>query len=125
MERVLGISRHLVEVAWASLVLSRCVDHVNPRCSISSVEVLLSVAVETTICTMCISMHSALWGHTEIRVLLTIETLVVLMSMEAPIVSTSKLLSIVLHAIVESSESLFLVRVSESGPCVIALVLLH
>lgn len=122
MERVLGRSRHLVEVAWASLVLCRCVDHVNPRCSVSSVEVLLGVAVETTMST---SVHSALRGHTEIRILLTIGALIVLMSMEASIVSTSELLRIILHAIVESSESLFLVRVSVRGSCVIALVLLH
>ena len=106
MERVLGISRHLVEVAWAFLVLCRCVDHVNPRL-LSSVEVLLSVAVESTICTWCISMHSALWGHTEIRVLLTIEALVVLMSMEASEVASK--LGVVMHAVVKCSEFVLLV----------------
>ena len=103
MERILGRSRHLVEVAWASLVLCRCVDHVNPRCSVSSVEVLLSVAVETTLCTVCISMHSALWGHSEVRILLAIGALVVLMSMEASIVA-SKLSIIFLNSIVKAAE---------------------
>ena len=88
--------------------------------SVPSVEVLLSVVMESIgIVFICIP-PALLWE--EISVLLTIEALVVLMSMETSIVASK--LRIFLHSIVKAAESILLVRASiVTG--VIALVLLH
>lgn len=52
VERVLRISRHLIiipTIAISLSILCWCVDPINLVCSVPSVEVLLSVGVETTI----------------------------------------------------------------------------
>ena len=96
-------------------------DHFNPVCSVPSVEVLLSVDV-VSITVVFILIPPALLRE-EIRVLLTIEALVVLMSMEASIVA-SKLRIVFLHSIVKATESILLIGASIITG-VIALVLLH
>ena len=103
------------------LVFGRSVDRINPICSYPSVEVLLSVVLVHVACEV-FSVPPTLLRE-EISVLLTMEALVVLMSMEATIVA-SKLSVIFLNTVVESTESVFLVRASVVTG-VIALVLLH
>lgn len=90
----------------AFLIFCRCVDHINPVCSVPSEEVLLSVVVETTL-VLDWSVHSALLGE-EVRVLLAAgEAWIVLMSMEASEVASK--LSVVMHAVVKRAESVLLV----------------
>jgi hypothetical protein len=103
------------------LVFGRSVDRINPICSYPSVEVLLSVVLVHVAC-IVFSVPPTLLRE-EISVLLTMEALVVLMSMEASIVA-SKLSVIFLNTVVESTESVFLVR-APVVTGVIALVLLH
>jgi len=99
------------------------VDHINPVCSVPSVEVLLSVVVVAT--TVHFIVPPALLRE-EIRVLLTMEAIVVLIRMEAPIVA-SELLRVVMHTIVKgttTAESILLVRMLVVTG-VVRLVFLH
>ena len=76
-------------------------DHINPVCSVPSVEVLLSVVVVSKTVVFILIPPALL--REEIGVLLTMEALVVLMSMEASIVA-SKLSIIFLNSIVKAAE---------------------
>ncbi len=97
-------------------------DPINPVCSVPSVEVLLSVAVVSKAVVVFLVVPPALLWE-EIRVLLTtMEALVVLMSMEASIVTSE--LSIFLNSIVKAAESILLVGASIVSS-MIALILLH
>ena len=102
------------------LVFSGSVHGINPICSYPSVEVLLSVVLPTV--PVSFSVPPTLLRE-EVRILLSMETLVVLMSMEASIVA-SKLGIIFPHFVVKTAETVLFVRASIISR-VIALVLLH
>ena len=104
------------------LVFSRSVHGINPICIYPSVEVLLSVVLPTVSVCVSFSVPPTLLRE-EIRILLTMEALVVLMSVEASIVA-SKLGIIFPHFVVKTAETVLFVRASIISR-VIALVLLH
>ena len=109
----------LLIVVEVSFVFSWSAYPVNPVCSVPSVEVLLSVAVVALVNISCVPPTLL---REEVRVLLNMEGLVVLMSMEASIIASQ--LRILLHTIFESAETILFIRTSIIAR-VIALVLLH
>lgn len=100
-------------------VFGRSALRVNTVCSVSFVEVLLSVVLVTLV---HISVIPPTFLREEVRVLLNMEALIVLMSVEASVVASQ--LCIVLNPIVKTAETTLFVLVS-SVTCVVALVLLH
>jgi len=106
LERAFRVVWLLVLVVVISFfIFGRSVNHLSPLCSVSSVEVLLGVVLVTV-------PHQFVVPPTllryEITVLLTIEALIVLMSMEASIVTSQ--LSFFLHSVVESTVLVLFVR---------------
>ena len=101
-------------------------DHVNPVCSVPSEEVLLSVdLITTSVVIVVVVVVPFTLLREEIRVLLsatTVEILVVLMSMETSIVASQ--LCVILHTVVELTESVLLIGASVVTS-VVALILLH
>jgi len=115
------VRRQLIIIVFiVFLVFSGSVHGINPICSYPSVEVLLSVVLPTV--PVSFSVPPTLLRE-EVRILLTMETLVVLMSMEASIVA-SKLGIIFPHFVVKTAETVLFVWTSIISR-VIALVLLH
>jgi hypothetical protein len=106
LERAFRVVWLLVLVVVISFfIFGGSVNHLSPLCSVSSVEVLLGVVLVTV-------PHQFVVPPTllryEITVLLTIEALIVLMSMEASIVTSQ--LSFFLHSVVESTVLVLFVR---------------
>jgi hypothetical protein len=115
------VRRQLIIIVFiVFLVFSGSVHGINPICSYPSVEVLLSVVLPTV--PVSFSVPPTLLRE-EVRILLTMETLVVLMSMEASIVA-SKLRIFLDSFVVKTAERVLFVRASIIAR-VIALVLLH
>lgn len=111
--------RQLLVVLIRFFVFCRSAHHVNTICSVSSIEFLLSVVLVALI---HISVVPSTFLREEVRVLLNIEALIVLMSVEASVVASQ--LRIVLNTVVETAEAILFARIF-TVTCVIALVLLH